>query len=445
MRHTGPNNIGQLNTGWALIAGLAMLGTVGCGGKSKPAETPEAPQGKSEKPSYTNKVILDWSAHTENALVVDSKNIDPLPATRTLSTVHVAMHDALNAVEPKFETYSYKESDPGADPVAAAAAAAHRVLVKQFPAQKDDLDAKLAASLADVPDGDAETRGVALGEAVGDLCFQMRTDDGSATVVEYKPAKGPGKYQFVPPFDGFINRPGWVGVKVWTLTSADQFRSAAPPALNSPEYAKAYNEVKRSGGKNGSDRTEDETSYAKFWYENSDTTWNRLTRTVVESKGLGLHETARVYALINMAMADGFIAGWDSKFHYDFWRPYTAIRFTGNDTNNATAPDAKWESLLPTPPVQDHPSTHSILGAATAEVLGRLLGDDTSFTFSTASADQPMVTTRSFESFSQAAQENCESRVKAGLHFRFAVDAGLKMGKEIGANAVDSYLKPVGE
>jgi len=438
-------NTGRLNAGWALIAGLALLGTIGCGGKSKPADVP---QGEGETPtpaetSLSSKVILDWSNHTENALVVDSKNIDPLPATRTISMVHVAMHDAINAIEPKFETFTYKESDPSAHPVAAAAAAAHRVLVKQFPKQKDDLDAKLAASLAEVPDGESKTKAVALGEAIGDFIFQTRDNDGSATVVEYKPSKGMGKYNYTPPFDGFINKPGWGAVKTWTLESADQFRSAPPPALNSPEYAKAYNEVKTVGAKESKERTEDETKYAKFWYENADTTWNRITRTIVESKGLDLYDAARVFALVNIAMADGFIAGWDSKFHYDFWRPYTAIRFTGNDGNKETAADAKWEPLTPTPPVQDHPSTHSILGSAAAEVLGRLVGDETEFTITSATAEQPMTETRSFKSFSQAAEENGDSRVKAGLHFRFAVDAGMKMGKEIGANAVDNYLKPV--
>jgi hypothetical protein len=420
-----------------------MLGTVGCGGHAKPTTTTTPPGEAAEKPSYTGKVVLDWSSHIENALFVDSKNIDPLPATRTITMVHVAMHDAVNAVEPKFETYAYKETDPSANPVAAAAAAAHRILVTQFPKQKDDLDAKLAASLADVPEGDAKTRGVALGEAVGDAILQLRDNDGSAAVVEYKPAKGAGKYQYTPPFDGFVNKPGWVSVKAWTLKSADQFRADAPPAINSPEYAKAYNEVKRVGGKNSTERTAEETAYAKFWYENADTGWNRLTRAVVESKGLDLYDAARTFALVNMAMADGFIAGWDSKFHYDYWRPLTAIRFTGNDGNNETAADPKWEPLMLTPPVQDHPSTHSILGAAAAEVLGRLLGDETSFSFTSPTAENPMVDKRSFESFTQAAQENGDSRVKAGVHFRFAVDAGLKMGKEIGAQAVDNYLKPV--
>jgi hypothetical protein len=445
MRHTGSKNTGRLNTGWALIAALAVLGTVGCGGPKKTTVTPEGEIGQTGQTEHTSKVILDWSNHAENCMVVDSKNIDPLPATRTLSMVHVAMHDAINAIQPKFETYAYKEKNPSAHPVAAAAAAAHRVLVAEFPKQKDDLDAKLAASLAEVPDGEAKTKGVAVGEAVGDLIVQMRTNDGAADSksVEYKSAgNGPGQYQVVQPL-AFVNRPRWHFVKPFVLDSADQFRSAPPPALNSADYAKAYNEVKKVGAKNSTERTADETKYAKFWYENSDTGWNRITRTVVVSKGLGLHDAARLFALVNMAMADGFIAGWDSKFKYDFWRPATAIRFTGNDGNKETAPDPKWEPLMDTPPVQDHPSTHSVLGAAAAEVLARLLGDETEFTFTSSTAEEKMVETRSFKSFSQAAAENADSRVKAGIHFRFSCDEGLKMGKQLGALAVDKYLKPL--
>jgi PAP2 superfamily len=149
--------------------------------------------------------------------------------------------------------------------------------------------------------------------------------------------------------------------------------------LSSNAYKTGYNEVKASGILNGSNRTADETKYAKFWYENSDTGWNRIARNVAQSEGLFLYSTARLFALMNMAMADGFIAGWDSKYHYDFWRPRTAIRFP-DDGNSGTSADASWEPLMATPPVQDYPSTHSVLGAAAAEVLARVLGNSTNFT-----------------------------------------------------------------
>ena len=393
---------------------------------------------------FSSKVILDWSVHTENAMVVDSGNIDPLPATRVLSMVHAAMHDAINAADPIFESYAFTGSDPTANPVAAAAAAAHRVLVQQFPAQAADLDAKLVASLAEVPDGTGETRGVALGVAAGNFIFQLRANDGAAESASftYTPGTGAGKYQLVPPL-AFVNRPGWHFVTTWVLDSADQFRSAPRPGLNTTAYRTAYNEVKKSGILTGSDRSADETSYAKFWYENSDTGWNRITRTVTVSKGLKLHSAARLFALANMAMADGFIAGWDSKFFYDFWRPFTAIRDGANDGNSGTAADPNWLPLMDTPPVQDYPSTHSVLGAAAAKVLARLLGNRTSFTFTSTTAERPLVDTRSFTSFSQAAAENADSRVQAGIHFRFSTSAGLTMGDQIGNQAVNYFLRPL--
>jgi hypothetical protein len=421
------------------MGGLALLGTAGCL-DTAPADLDE---GQAEKAFYSNQVILDWSVHTENALVVDSGNIDPLPATRTLSMVHVAMHDAINSIDSVFDKYAYDgPRDFGAHPVAAAAAAAHRVLVRQFPAQTTDLNAKLAASLVAVPNGSSETRGVNLGTAVGNFIFDMRLTDGAAEAgTAYTPGSGPGRYQFVPPFD-FVNKPGWQFVTPWVLNSANQFRSAPPPALNSPAYASGYNEVKLSGILTGSDRNTDETKFAKFWYENSDTGWNRITRKVAQSRGLPLFSSARLFALVNMVMADGFIAGWDSKFFYDFWRPRTAIRFTGDDGNSGTSANTSWEPLMDTPPVQDYPSTHSVLGAAAAEVLGRLLGNSTSFTTTSPTAEQPNVETRSFTSFTQASIQNAESRVQAGIHFRFSTAAGLTMGQQIGDFAVDNLLRP---
>jgi PAP2 superfamily len=440
MRHGTQKNTGRLNAGWILMGGLAILGTAGCLDMTA-AEIGEEQVDKAG--IFPSKVILDWSAHTENAMVVDSGNINPLPATRVLSMVHVAMHDAINSTDPLFERYAFTGNDPIAHPVAAAAAAAHRVLVNQFPAQAADLDAKLAASLVDVPNGTAETRGVTLGSAAGNFIFQLRANDGAAAAanVPYTPGTGPGKYQFVPPFD-FVNLPGWHFVTPWVLDSANQFRSAPPPSLGSISYRNAYNEVKLAGILVGSDRSADETRYAKFWYENSDTGWNRIARVVTQSKGLKLYSTARLFALMNMAMADGFIAGWDSKFHYDFWRPRTAIRFP-DDGNSGTSTDPSWEPLLDTPPVQDYPSTHSVLGAAAAEVLGRILGDRTSFTFTSSTAEQPFVETRSFTRFSQAANENADSRVQAGIHFRFATNAGLTLGDQVGEVAYEDFLRPL--
>ncbi|MBX3747186.1 MAG: vanadium-dependent haloperoxidase [Verrucomicrobiae bacterium] len=167
-----------------------------------------------------------------------------------------------------------------------------------------------------------------------------------------------------------------------------------------------------------------------------------MTRLVGQGSGLSLWEAARLFALVNMAMADGYIAGWDSKLHYDFWRPLTAIRAGDTDGNPLTGPDANWSPLLPTPPIQDYPSTHSVLGDAAAEILGRVLGDRTPFAMESPTALDPVAGTRSFESFTQAADENGNSRVMAGIHFRFAVREGQRLGRRIGQWVHTHHLQP---
>jgi hypothetical protein len=260
----------------------------------------------------------------------------------------------------------------------------------------------------------------------------MRAEDGSDTPVvgDYTPGAGPGKYQFTAPWT-FAFRPGWVDVTPFALTSASQFRSAPPPPLASAKYAADFDEVKAKGRKNSQARSADETAYAHFWYEFSDIGWNTVGRVVATEQRLGLVTTARMMAQLNMAMSDSYVAGWDSKYHYDFWRPVTAIHAAAADGNAATEPDPTWETELGTPPVQDYPSTHSVLGRAAAEVLASVVGDETGFTFASSSA-QPPFSTRSYTSFRQAADENASSRVMAGIHFRFAAEAGLLMGKQVG-------------
>jgi hypothetical protein len=434
MRHAAQKNPGRLNMGWILFGGLAVLGTAGCLDAEPAAE--ESDKGA----SFSNKVILDWGAQARNVLAIDFGNFDPLAGTRTLAMVHLAMHDAVNAVDRQYAPYAYTSRDSTAHPVAAAAAAAHRVLVNLFPAHTATFDAQLAASLADVPNGLAENRGVALGDQAGNLILQLRANDGSNAVVGYEPGTDPGEYQFVPPFEGFIFRPEWQFVEPFGMESPDQFRIAPPPALNSDTYRDAYNEVKAIGILNGGTRTAAQSTIARFWYEDSDITWNAITRDVTIRRNLSLHSSARLFALVNIAMADSFIGGWDSKFHYDFWRPFTGIRAGASDGNSGTTADASWVPFLDTPPVQDYPSTHSVVGEAAATVLGRVLGDQTTFSVTTSTAENPSLA-RTYSRFSTASDENSDSRIFAGIHFRFATDQGQVMGDDIGDYTVDNFLR----
>lgn len=386
-------------------------------------------------------VILDWNVATSEVITAVDGYTNPMEASRVLAMVHLAQHDAVSAVDPRYESYAFTGRDGEAHAVAAAAAAAHGVLAALFPGQRTLLDQRLAQSLYAVPDGSARERGVAIGAQAAEAIASRRQDDGSDTplIGDYTPVDAPGRYQFTPPTP-FAAQPGWRHVTPFALSSPQQFRPEPPPALSSAAYAAALNEVKAYGSSTSTARTADQTAFAHFWYEFSDVGWNRIARTVTTDKRLGLQSAARLFALLNMALADSYIAGWDGKFHYDLWRPYTAIRAAATDGNDATAPDPYWEPALTTPPVQDYPSTHSALGNAGAVVLAHVFGDPTSFTFRSTSAQDTTVA-RSFSSFSQAAKENAESRIMAGLHFRFACDAGMYLGRNIGEWTVANHLR----
>lgn len=396
--------------------------------------------GSNKLKKYSNQVILDWNLVALEAMGGPTY-LFPLVNSRINAMMHIAMHDALNAIAPIYDTYAYKGRDAAADPVAAAASAAHAVLSVQFPEQQSMLDDHLLVSLSEVKDGNRKLRGIELGKAAAATILALREGDGAFQdpIGSASPPAGAGVYLTVPPFE-FVYAEFWKTMQPFALEKPEQFRSEPFPALHSQQYANDFEEVKRIGQLNSSYRTEDETFIAKFWYELSEMGWNKIARIVAEEQELDLLTTARLFALLDMATADAYIAGWDSKYYYRFWRPYSAIR-AENDGNDNTIGDAGWEPAEPTPPVPDYPSTHSALGNAAATVLASVLGDHTSFTFKSSTA-VPADQARSFTSFSQAADENAASRVLAGIHFRSACNAGQKLGNEVGEWIVANMLQP---
>lgn len=386
-----------------------------------------------------NQVILDWNLAVVEAMGGETYQHSLLAAHMGAMT-HIAMHDALNAIAPLYKTYAFQGSDPEADPIVATAAAAHAVLSASFPEQQALLDEKLAASLAGIEEGIGKTRGLTLGKEAAAAILALRQDDGAFLdpIGSIPVSDVPGVYQAVPPFD-FVFAPHWRTMLPFALEKPEQFRSEPLISLTSDTYTQDFNEVKTAGDINSEIRTPDQSAYAKFWYEFSEMGWNRVTRIVTVDQKLDLPETARLFALVNMAMADAYTAGWDSKFYYNFWRPFTAIRAAEADGNPYTTADADWEPVQPTPPVQDYPSTHSALGNAAATVLAHVLGDNTAFSFISTTAEGE----RSFSSFSQAADENADSRVMAGIHFRFACEAGQTLGNKIGQWVVENKLRPL--
>jgi hypothetical protein len=413
----------------ALLAGAAILVTTTAFAKERLWCDPGC-----------GEIVADWGLTALATIRTDNNYADPLMASRTFAMVHVAMHDAVNQAAPHYATHVTHTGQKGtADPAVAAITAARDVLKALHPAQEKMLAALYDKAMADAGIGPRVEAGKAIGAAVAAAIIADRKDDGATAKEAYAEHGAPGRYRFVPGTD-FLFAPHWRNLKPFALEKVDQFRTPAPPALESAAYAKAFNEVKAAGGATGSNRTADESAYAAFWYELSEIGWNRVTRIAARQKGLDLWDSARLFALVNMALADSYVAGWDSKLAYDHWRPVTAIHRADEDRNPTTGKDASWTSFLPTPPIQDHPSTHSVLGAAAAVVLASVLRtDNVSFTMMSPSA-LAASPERKITSFSAAARENAESRIKAGLHFRYAIEAGLDLGRKIGGVAAEKLM-----
>jgi hypothetical protein len=390
-----------------------------------------------------------------------SPAVDPLHESRLYAMVHVAIHDALNAIERRSRPYAFDvAANPGADPDAAVAAAARDALVTligQLPLGPECNAAGIAAvetayqqALLSIPDGTAETLGIETGQAAAAAILAQRAADGSdAPLVDpaYPQGTEPGEYRFTPGFD-FVFLPGWAHVTPFVLAHSSQFLASPPYSVKSEKYAADFNEIKALGG-TVSARTADETEIALFWVESSPLQWNRIARTVSASQGLDLWQNARLFGLLNLAMADGYISSFATKYRYNFWRPVTAISEADTDGNPDTTADPTWAPLVQTPPIPDHDSAHSVEGAAAAEVFRQFFGTD-DISFSTCSltllpgstCDDPIPVPRAYSSFSEAEAENGLSRILVGFHFRHAVEEGIQHGRKIGRRAVQLFLRP---
>jgi hypothetical protein len=432
---------GTTNLSCAVVAAALTL-SIGC--ERDPLGQPES-DGAGDFPQVTasGQLLLDWNTTVFDLGVRADQYADPFLHLRALTMMHLAMHDAVNGVSDQYARFALAAGDERADPTVAAAAAAHGVLTSLYPGESAQLDAKLNESTAGQRSADSRERGLALGQAAAEAILASRAADGSDASTPYEPGTEPGRYRFVPPFD-FVYRPDWRRVKPFALASGAQFRSAPPPALDSPEYAADYDEVKAYGRAADSSRSAEQASYADWWYELSEIGWNRIARVSwPQQEKRDLWFTARLFALLNVGLMDAYIAGWDSKLHYDFWRPYTAIRAGDMDGNTATIAEASWEPYCVTPPVQDYPSTHAALGATAAAVLYQVYGRDVPFTMGSPSA-KPPGQERTLARFQQAAAENADSRVACGIHFRFATRAGLELGEQVGEQVLKAMLLPTG-
>jgi len=381
-------------------------------------------------------VITDWD---ETAVAAGyTARQGPPPHSRIVAMVHLAMFEAANSIDARYRPYRARlPAEPGASREAAAASAAHYVLVRIYPDQSKEMDKALQASLSAVADERARQNGVRLGERAGAAMLAERSGDGAGGPDTYRPFTAPGKY--VPTVLPAAS--GWGGVKPFALKSGDQFRPAAPYALSSREWAKDYDEVKRMGAKTGSARSAEQTDIARFWELTGPATYNPLVRQLSAAKRLDVTDNARLFALVSMATADALIAVFDAKYAYNFWRPVTAIRNGDLHGNDAVERDAAWEPFIPTPMHPEYPCAHCITQSAAAGVLQAFFGDAIP-TVKLTSTTAPGVT-RSFVRLSDYVQEVVNARVYDGVHYRTSGIVGADMGRKIAQHALQNHLLPL--
>jgi hypothetical protein len=379
---------------------------------------------------------------------IRSEKTPPPKASRALAMLHVAIHDAVNGIDKKYAQYQVTTGQPtgAASNVAAAVTAAHDVLAALYPARVALFDSELADDLATLPSDAAKTAGVAWGQSVAAAILASRVADGSTTVVTYTPGTGAGYWVPTPPAFLPALLPQWGDVKPFGILDASKYVPHAPPAVDSHKYAAEVAEVKSLGSATSAIRTADQTQIAKFWANSAGTStppghWNQIARTVIVGSGLTLGEEARLFALLNVAMADAAIVAWQTKYTYNLWRPISAIRSADLVPNTASLVDGTWTPLLVTPNFPEYISGHSTFSGAASAVLTQFF-KNSNFAFTAGNEDLPGVE-RSYTSFDAAAAESGMSRIYGGIHFQSGNKYGLRSGNSVGKYVSKKLLKPV--
>jgi hypothetical protein len=398
-------------------------------------------------------------------LVPAGAPLAPFIEARLYAIANVAMHDALNAVTPRYTRYADNGPiDRGANAAAAVLTAAHDAIVGAAPGSHSSTDAWYAAAMRRLADADGLNRGVAVGRRAAAAILARRATDGVAGggVGPYHPGSNPGDYRFTFPFNtpgfdffgtgGFADASNWGNtVTPFVIASASQFRPAAPygaasnaAAVLTPEYTSDFNEVKALGCAGCTARTATQTEIALFWMENSPTGWNRIARVMADQRDLDALDAARLFALLQMGEFDAYTSSLEAKYFYHFWRPVSAVALAATDGNPLTSSVAGWEVLaFPTPPVPDYPSAHATAGGNAAAIIEAVV-PGRGPRFSTTSGSLSGVT-RTFSSVAAAAEENRLSRIYIGYHFRLATAVGLAQGRAVGAYVVKHALRPLSQ
>jgi membrane-associated phospholipid phosphatase len=433
-----------------LVAWILVVGTLGCA--PRPAEVAEpviAPVGAG--------ALVDWNASVLEVAEAEDGFLT-LKGVRAAAMMHLAVHDALSAIRRRYEPYLEVAPSPSADPLAASAQAAYAVAVSEYPDAEERFAGIRETALAGVADDASRRAGIEVGAASAAAVLAERAGDGWDGEAEYSwHPMAPGVYaEFAEHSDtpeGFVFGAGWAQARPFLLASPNHFRSPPPPAIESDAYTRAYDEVREVGRAESSTRTSDQTHLAMWWKEFAEKSHNRLARELVIEEGLELWPAARLFALLNAGIYDAYVNVFENKFHYNHWRPYTAIRWAAHDGNPATQAEPDWTNThRHTYAFPSYPSAHGTACAAGMTMLADAFGDERPFTMTIPEVDSagpfsPKVEmdppTRSFDAFGEAAMECSMSRVYLGIHFRYDSVEGNALGARIGEYGLDNYLQRI--
>lgn len=386
-------------------------------------------------------VITDWNEVAVATIVTDAGKANA-EAFMWYAYEQAAVYNAVVGITRRFELYKWDRFGPtSASPEAAAAVAAHDVLLEYFPGSAMRLSGALTTSLGAIPDGAAKDAGIAYGEQAAAHIIQLRADDGRFGDVTFDEPPAPGVWRPTPPtFTPFFD-PWLSELEPFTMRSPSQFRPEPPPGLKSDVYTRDYREVKRLGSLTSEDRTDEQTKTALFFSDVGVGPLQAGLRDTVTRLGLDISESARVFAAVDLSVADATIAAWDGKLYYHWWRPITAIQMSNTDGNPNTKRDADWQPFLVNPPYPDYPSgLCNVMGAAgraLAGVLGLGRGVIDLKMTSTAAGE-----TRHYTSKTQLNREAIDARVWSGIHFRTADRVAREMGTLIARRATNNYFQP---
>ena len=382
-------------------------------------------------------VITDWNDRAVKHVL--ARNLAPPQAERIIAMAHLAMFDAINSIEHRYQPYVIQLAAGGsASKEAAAAAAAGSVLAATNPQTQADMKAALATYLAGIPDSAGKAEGIKIGETVAAKMLETRADDGSSAADSYRPMAKVGAY--VP--TAATLAPQWPQVKPFALASSSQFRPGAPVALTSTEWTVDYNEIKELGGRNSTKRSARQTEDARFWIASGGNVYYPIVRSLYDAKKPSLLDGARLYALMAVARADALIAVFDAKYQYNFWRPVTAVRNGDMDDNAATERDAAWQPVGDTPMHPEYPCAHCVLAASMTGVVEALFGSADVPEVATTSPSLPGVIHR-WTNMRALDTEVAEARIWAGFHYRTSTRVGQELGRKVGAYTVKTVMQPV--